>query len=333
EDTDHDRKVSKGPPQGVPHDFVFGPYKDVGVNADWNSGLFSTTLNGQREPLDQAVPDNLRSVTLAFATGQCGSESWAGLGDAKKLFKNFKALDDAGIYYIVSTGGLAGSFSCSSGSALVKFIESYYTPHMIGVDFDIEHDKAGSDLDNLMSAIKVAQDKYPNMRFSFTLATFGSKVRTKSSFNETGQRVMKHIRSSGLKDYYINLMTMDYGKTDSQVCVVVAGTCDMGQSAIAAVEALHSDYGVPYDHIEITPMNGQNDTRDEIFTLQDVDTVVDYAAQVGLGGIHFWSLDRDTHCASSTGGGSTCSSTDQRPWSFTRRFITGLKAIQKESGD
>ena len=48
------------------------------------------------------------------------------------------------------------------------------------------------------------------------------------------------MRSSGgtrlrLKNYVINLMTMDYGSgATSSVCVVVSGSCEMGQSAIQA---------------------------------------------------------------------------------------------------
>ena len=43
-------------------------------------------------------------------------------------------------------------------------------------------------------------------------------------------------------------------------------------------------------------MIGMNDVTSEVFTIADVDTVIDYAVSQGLAGVHFWSLDRDTPC-------------------------------------
>ena len=64
---------------------------------------------------------------------------------------------------------------------------------------------------------------------------------------------MAAIQSTGLTGYIINLMAMDYGSTGPGNCVVVNGACEMGQSAIQAVELLHSGFGVPYNQIELTP--------------------------------------------------------------------------------
>jgi hypothetical protein len=102
-------------------------------------------------------------------------------------------------------------------------------------------------------------------------------------------------------------MTMDYGGTSASNCVVVNGVCEMGQSAIQAVENLQHTYGIPASHIELTPMIGQNDTSTEITTLADIDTITNYATANGLAGVHFWSLDRDTPCAAG-GAVSTCNS-------------------------
>jgi len=109
--------------------------------------------------------------------------------------------------------------------------------------------------------------------------------------------VMNAIRSAGLQNYLINLMTMDYGSTTPTNCVVVNGRCDMAQSAIQAAEHLHGFHGVPYSQIEITPMIGGNDTTDETFTLANVATLVTYARQAGIAGLHHWSFDRDRDCA------------------------------------
>jgi len=89
--------------------------------------------------------------------------------------------------------------------------------------------------------------------------------------------------------------------------VVVSGACEMGQSAIQAVQNLQHTYGIPFNHIELTPMIGQNDASGEITTLSDIDTITNYATANGLAGLHFWSLDRDTPCAAGSSS-STCNS-------------------------
>jgi chitinase len=89
----------------------------------------------------------------------------------------------------------------------------------------------------------------------------------------------------------------------------VAAACEMAQSAIQAVENLEHAYGIPAGKIAVTPMIGVNDTSSETFTPADVDTLTKYAAGNGLAGLHFWSLDRDTPCATTTTYASpTCNS-------------------------
>ena len=51
---------------------------------------------------------------------------------------NIQAFLDAGKKYIVSTGGANGAFTCGSYANFDKFISTYYSANLIGIDFDIE---------------------------------------------------------------------------------------------------------------------------------------------------------------------------------------------------
>jgi len=51
---------------------------------------------------------------------------------------NIQAFLDAGKKYIVSTGGANGAFTCGSDANFDKFISTYYSANLIGIDFDIE---------------------------------------------------------------------------------------------------------------------------------------------------------------------------------------------------
>ena len=116
-------------------------------------------------------------------------------------------------------------------------------------------------------------------------------------------------------------------------CVLVAlslttlgsnGKCDMTASAIAAAESMHTYWNVPYSSIELTPMIGGNDTPSNIFTLADTSSLSQYALSKGLGGMHFWSLDRDTDCPSGSASATCNSYGTAGVLGFSNAFISAL---------
>ncbi len=226
---------------------------------------------------------------------------------------------------MVSTGGAAGVFSCGTDAGFTQFIKNYYSANMIGIDFDIEAGQTQAQINALVQRVITAQKTYPNLRYSFTIATLatsqsGSAVAvdmgasSPNPLGDMGKMVMSAIQSAGLTKYTINLMVMDYGNpASSAVCVVSGGACQMGQSAIQAAMDLHNFYKLPYNQIELTPMIAANDTSGETFTLADVDTMSTFIKANGLVGAHYWSLDRDI---AGTNGQSNLS--------FTNRFVSDL---------
>jgi len=311
---------------------VFSPYKDITINLDWNTNIMSTLVTGTRIPVvgsgslvSTQVP-NLGAITLAFATGECGSENWGGVPGASFASANVARLNSAGVNYIVSTGGQAGVFSCGSTAGMAAFLSRYGGSHLIGIDFDIEGGQSAATINGLVSSAVYAQGLNPNLRFSFTLATLGASDGSFGGVNSLGDSVIRAIKASSLQNYTINLMVMDFGGPSAGVCVVSGGVCNMGQSAIQAVKNLQHTYGIPFSKIELTPMIGLNDVSSETTSVADVDTITAYAATNKLAGVHFWSLDRDTPCpGGATGFASpTCSSINSSTLQFTKRFLSDL---------
>ena len=276
--------------------------------------------------LVSTVEPNLGAITLAFATGECGSENWGGIPAASFASANIQALSNAGVNYVVSTGGQAGVFTCSTPSGMAQFLSTYNSSHLVGMDFDIEGGQTQAEITSLVTEAAYAHTLYPNLRISFTLATLGASDGSYGGLNSLGDMVVKSIKSANLSSYTINLMVMDFGGASSSVCVVSNGACNMGQSAIQAAENLEHTYGIPASQIELTPMIGMNDVSSEVFSLTDVDTLTNYAVSNGLVGIHFWSLDRDTPCSSNTGSASaTCNSVSgSTSLQYTNRFLQDL---------
>ena len=318
------------PPPTGGSSMLFSPYKDVTVNLNWNTNTMQTAAaTGSAIPIVgsnslQSHVSNLGAITLAFATGECGSENWGGVPGASFASANIAGLNSAGLSYVVSTGGAAGVFTCGSTSGMATFLSRYYTSHMVGIDFDIEGGQSQSTINNLVSAAVYAQGQHPSLRFSFTIATLAASDGSFGGVNSLGDMVVRAVKASSLSNYTINLMVMDYGAAGSGICVVSGGACDMGQSAIQAAKNLEHTYGIAASHIELTPMIGVNDNSAELFSIANTDTMVSWAISNGLAGVHFWSLDRDTPCSQSTASPTCNSVPSTTSLQYTKRFLSDL---------
>jgi hypothetical protein len=292
-------------------------------------------------PLTTDLPGaGSKTITLAFASGECGSENWGGVPGAAMAAANVSRLTGAGINYILSTGGAAGSFSCGSDAGFAMFINRWASPNLIGIDFDIEAGQSQAVINDLLRRIQTAHAAHPGLRFSLTLATLANNngastaqslgAAVADSFNVFGDETLAAVRSTlgftGAPATWpsyltVNLMTMDYGAPSPGVCVVSGGICDMGQSAIQAAFNLRDRFGVPFSGIELTPMIGGNDVSSEHFTLPNTDTMASFAIAHGLAGVHYWSYDRDTDCPPGFASPTCNSLGGVGAHGFLRRFL------------
>ncbi len=306
---------------------LFSPYKDTGVNLDGTALVASTLLPGSSTPIAQdLVAHGATTITLAFATGACGSENWAGVAGDALAAANVPLLTKAGVKFVVSTGGAGGAFTCTSDPKFETFLGRWASPGLLGVDFDIESGQTQSDVTAIVTRIRTARAAHPALRFSLTLPTNAANAGAMTAqslgaaapdpFSTYGDDAMAAVESllgfAGTDATWppylaVNLMAMDYGSADPSDCVVGGGACQMGQSALQAAYDLHDKWRVPWSAIELTVMLGGNDTKGEKTTLQDVDTIAAFARAQGLAGVHYWSYDRDTDCPSGTAS-STCNS-------------------------
>ena len=326
---------------------VFGPYKDTSINMNWNTNVVSTKVGGDMATFVADMSQSGgKTVTLAFATGECGSENWGGVAGAALASVNVPMFTQAGIHYVISTGGAAGSFTCGSDAGMSTFIDRWSSANLVGIDFDIEAGQSTAVIGDLIARIKAAHGKYPKLRFSLTLATLAPSADGQStaqslganaqdSFNTYGDEVMAAVKStlgfSGAPGTWpgyvtVDLMTMDYGTAGPGICVVSGGVCQMGQSAIQAAYNLRDKFGVPLSGIELTPMIGGNDATSETFTPADADTVAHFALNSGLAGVHYWSYDRDVDCAAGYASATCNSIGGVGAHGYLKRFMAaGLK--------
>ena len=264
-----------------------GPYKDVtrGLQAH-NPVIASTAWSGAGQV-----------ISWAFATGECGNERWGDVDTEAFAAANVRRAQEQKQRYIVSTGGQLGVFTCSTDAGMQRFVARYDSPWLAGLDFDIEGAQTAQQINDLVQRLHTLQQRRPQLRISFTLATHAGSDSAGRSLNTTGHMVLKAVQRVGLRGVVFNLMVMNYGEADPRWCVVRQGRCDMGLSAVQAVHNVHRRHGLPYAQLAVTAMPGENDVQGNSFTLADASHLARAARQLGLAGLHHWSLDRDQPCA------------------------------------
>jgi chitinase len=272
----------------------------------------------------QRIPHG--TSTWAFATGECGEEVWHEQSGQQVAARNVAAFVEAGRPYIISTGGAEHKFTCASSAGMERFVARYDSAQLVGIDFDIEDGQSPEQVDALMAAIRDAQRRRPQLRYSFTLATHAASDGSQASLNPLGESILAAVKRHGVQDAVFNLMVMDYGPASPEVCVLKSGVvkdgvCDMGQSALQVARNVHAKYGIAYERIALTAMIGMNDVVSNVFSLDDAHTMVEGARTLKLAGVHYWSLGRDKPCAQSdnkpmTVASDACSGVDAAAGAF-----------------
>ncbi len=81
------------------------------------------------------------------------------------------------------------------------FINNYNSGNLIGIDFDIEAGQSQSDINNLVARVQTAQSKYPNLRFSFTIATLATSQSGSSTAVDMGRQFAQPVPGKPVDGY------------------------------------------------------------------------------------------------------------------------------------
>jgi chitinase len=219
---------------------------------------------------------------------------------------------------IASFGGASGTelgVACTSVASLQAAYKSVIDQfNLTRIDLDIE----GAPLDNTTANDRRNQ-ALANLQTAYaasgkTLAVDYTLPVDPSGLLSDSLSLLNNAKSHNLNVNLVNIMTMDYGYAT-----------DMGQAAISAANALHSQLGSIWTTKTSaqlwamegnTPMIGVNDTTSEVFTTANASTLESFAASNGIQELSFWSLGRDNQASSGT---------SQSTYQFTNIFkaITG----------
>jgi hypothetical protein len=294
------------------------------------------TLN-QQDLRSISSASGIKQFTLAFIVANGGNActpSWGGVIPVGSSGDYVKAAIDslrrAGGDVIVSFGGEAGTelaSTCSSAAALESAYQTVVDSYgAYNLDFDIEGGAVWdtTSISRRSQALALLQQAEAraghSVQVSLTLpvASWGFPTQEVS--------VIRSAVTAGVTVSIVNPMTMDYGDGD-----VANPAGQMGAIAIQATKAVEAQLAQVYPTrsaaqlwamIGITPLIGQNDIQDEVFTVADATAVARFATSQGVGRVAMWSVTRDKQCSQGvvTYDDPTCSGIMQSAWAFSHAF-------------
>ncbi|MEY9962679.1 hypothetical protein ABIA33_000705 [Streptacidiphilus sp. MAP12-16] len=286
------------------------PYVDAGLSNTTLTSVASATGN--------------KFFTLAFVDG-AGCQ-WS-MYNTASWQSQISALRSAGGDVIVSFGGWTTDNggtdlgnTCSSASAAAAQIENVVTTFGVThLDFDIESNALTNTTDVTRTNQALAQVRSwgsstgRSLSISYTIPSFPSGL------SSDGTNLLSNGRANGFTPDVVNIMSMDYGTSGTEMGNASNSALDGAASQVASAYGI--SLSAAYARMGNTPMIGQNDSAGEVFTLADASTVESHAASMGIAMVSFWSEGRDNGgCPGLSTASSTCSGISQNANAFTSAF-------------
>ena len=303
----------------------FAPYVDVTATPQYDFTKLGETPNSNvimafivSSSSDACVPTWGNAYTLQQA------------GIELDLDRRIARLRQLGGDIAISFGGAKNDELAQNCTDTTKLLNAYQSVidryNVQALDFDLEG-KTLSDTTALNRRAITLADLQKKLRAEQkNLAIWLTLPVSPSGLTEEGTNAVAIMLKNGVDIAGVNVMTMDYGQALAQ-----------GQSMYDATERAlietHRQLGILYDQagthlnsaslwekIGVTPMIGQNDTADEIFTLDDALKLNKFAIENGIIHISMWSANRDIQCGNNyvnvTVVSDSCSGVKQEPLSF-----------------
>jgi cellulose binding protein with CBM2 domain len=293
----------------------FAPYVDTSLFPP-----FSLTTTAQQA--------GVRQFNLAFIVSGGGSgctPEWGGVTaiGSDPVAAQIGALRAMGGDVRISFGGEDGSElaqTCTSVPELESAYQQVISAYDVNkLDFDIEgaaiEDSAANQRRD--QALAALQKQDSGLQVSFTLPVLPSGL------TQDGINLLAGAAAAGVQISAVDVMAMDYGDANAPDGETMMGTYAI-DAATATDAQVASVLGISdsaaWPKIAVTPMIGQNDQSDEVFTLADAQQLETFAAAKNLAWLSMWSAGRDQECAGGADSNAqpACSGIVQSPDAFMK---------------
>ncbi len=222
------------------------------------------------------------------------------------LDRRLARVEQLGADLSISFGGLLNdelATVCTNPAELVRAYDQVLERYDVStIDLDIEGENLTDAVAGQRRAEAIATLQERRREAGDDLAVWLTLPVIPSGLTEDGTTFVQQMIEAGVDVAGVNVMTMNYGQAKEE------GE-SMADASIRALQATHRQLGIIYELADIelgsatlwrkigaTPMLGQNDVVDEVFTTQDAEELNAWAVEQGIGRMSVWSLNRDVQC-------------------------------------
>lgn len=321
----------------------FAPYVDVTATPAFGFEQLGTTEHKEVMlsfivplPSDPCTPSWGAAYTLDKA------------GTTLDLDRRIARLKQQGGNVSVSFGGLLNgelAVGCTDEAKLKAAYEAVINRYQIDtIDLDLENNGLVNADAGVRRAKVIADIQAERRANGKSLAVWVTLPVATQGLSEDGTNAITTLLKGKVDLAGVNAMTMDYGQSKPK-----------GQSMLdAAKNALtqtHRQLGVLYEQagthlnnatlwkkLGATPMIGQNDIADEVFTLEDAEGLNKFVLSRGMVRMSMWSANRDIQCGANYVDlkvvSTSCSGVTQDKLAFATALGAGFEGtISSRAGD
>ena len=275
---------------------------------------------------DPCVPSWGTHYTLAEASG------------ALDLDRRIARLQQQGGTVAVSFGGQRNeelAVGCTDESKLKAAYAAVVDRYKVStIDLDLEGDGLVDKQANARRAAVIAQLQQERRSGGRNLAVWVTLPVGPGGMTQDATDAIATLLAAKVDLAGVNLMTMDYGTSrpaKQSMASVSEDAMTAAQRQLGVLydrAGLHQNDSTLWSKLGATPMIGQNDSQDEVFSLRDASAFDAWATSHGLGRMSMWSANRDHTCGSNYVDtvvvSTACSGVDQGKQTFAGVLSRGF---------
>lgn len=296
--------------------------------------------------------DAVLSFIVSLASDSC-TPAW---GSAYTLNQANAALSlDTRIARLQQQGGsIAISFGgrdhqelavgCSDQDKLRSAYEDVIKRYNVDtIDLDLEGDTLSNAEAGTRRAQVIAKLQADRRAKGKKLAVWVTLPVAPQGLTEPGTNMVATLLKEKVDLAGVNVMTMDYGSSLTADKTMLSASKEALTETHRQLDILYRQAGIELSSLSLwrklgaTPMIGQNDDKDEVFTLADATALNEFAHTRGVGRMSMWSANRDLTCGSNYTTlkipSNSCSGVDQGSQTFASVLSRGFNGSITLSAD
>lgn len=289
-----------------------------------------------------------RDAILSFIVADPGSActpSWGGAytmdqaSASLDLDRRIARLQQQNGSVAISFGGLDNqelAVTCTDPAKLLDAYQSVVTRYNINtIDLDLENTGLTNSSADARRATAIAELQSARRKAGKPLAVWVTLPATPQGLAEDGTNAVSQLLAAHVDLAGVNVMTMDYGSSLASGQTMLTGS----ESAMTQTErqlgilyqqaGIHLNESSLWAKLGATPMIGQNDTYNEVFTIDDAKAFNKFALSHGVMRMSMWSANRDITCGSNYVAlkvvSDSCSGVNEGTTNFATLLSNGFK--------